>query len=280
LQRFAVTVAPRARISIVIPSFNHGAYLEQAIGSVLNQEYPRVDLIVIDGGSTDQSRAVIERHGARLGYWCSEPDRGPADALNKGFARAEGDVLGFLNADDFLLPGALTAIGRAFAADPAADVISGNGYYAVPSGELALPAYSDPWDFDRFANGACVLLQPATYFTRGAFTRAGGFRASGRVCWDMELWADLARTGAVFSSVDAFLAAFRLHAESITGAAGMVERRRRDARAVMAEIRGGPETTADRLNHLRHRAQKFARHPVRAARQRLFFHRILKRWSP
>jgi glycosyltransferase involved in cell wall biosynthesis len=276
------TAAPHAewpRISIVIPSFNHREYLEQAIRSVLDQQYPGLDLIVIDGASTDGSRELIAQYGARLSYWVSEPDRGPADALRKGFARATGEVFGFLNADDFLLPDALATIGKAFAADRAADVIAGHGYFATPSGELALPAYSDRWHPRRFVDGGCVLLQPATYFRRAAFERAGGIRRTGRVCWDMELWADLSRSGAVFRSIDAFLAAFRLHPQSITGGTGMAERRRLDARAVMAEIRGRPETAIDRARHLLQRLSKFARHPVRTIRQRLFFRRTLRRWS-
>ena len=284
-RRGAVAAQPVAqgedwpRISIVIPSLNQGAYLEQAIRSVLDQGYPRVEVIVVDGGSSDGSRELIARYAARLAWWTSEPDAGPAEALRKGFARATGDVLGFLNADDFLLPNSLAAIGGAFAADGAADVISGHGRYALPSGALGPRAFSDRWDAKRFACGACVLLQPATFFRRQAFDRAGGLRVSGRVCWDMELWADLARTGAVFNQIDNFLAAFRIHPLSISGSAELGGRRRRDARAVMAETRGRPETAADRASQLVHRFRKFIRHPLRSFRQRLFFRNTLGRWT-
>jgi glycosyltransferase involved in cell wall biosynthesis len=274
-----VTQADWPGISMVIPSLNQRAYLEQAIRSVLDQDYPRLDLIVIDGGSTDGSRDLIAQYGSRLSYWVSEADQGPASALKKGFARAKGEVLGFLNADDFLLPGSLATIGGSFASDRTADVLSGHGYYATESGELVLPAYSDRWDVRRFSYGGCVLLQPATFFRRAAFDRAGGFRVSGRVCWDMELWADLARTGAVFRPIHTFLAAFRLHPASITGASHLAQRRQFDARAVMAEMRGRPESLGDRALHLIHRTTKFARHPARSVRQRLFFRRTLHRWT-
>jgi hypothetical protein len=267
------------RISIVIPSRDQGAFLEQAIRSVLEQRYPNLELLVIDGASTDESREVLARLAPQLAYCVSEPDEGPADALRKGFAHATGDVLGFLNADDFLLPGALVAVGSAFARDRSADVIAGHGYYAGPAGDLALPAYSDQWSPHRFAYGACVLFQPATFFRRAAFDRAGGIRRTKRVCWDMELWADLARTGATFQTLDARIAAFRIHSASITGGSEMAERRRHDARAVMSETRGRPEGAADRIWHLMHRLMKVLGHPIRTLRQRLFFRRIVKRWT-
>jgi glycosyltransferase involved in cell wall biosynthesis len=266
-------------ISIVIPSLNQGAFLEQAIRSVLDQQQQGVELIVIDGGSTDQSLAIIERHAGALTHWISEPDRGPADALRKGFERATGEILGFLNADDFLLPGSLAAVRAAFATVPDADVISGHGYFATENGRLAIPIYSDRWHPRRFAYGACVLIQPATFFRRDAFVRAGGFRETGRVCWDMELWAALAQAGSAFRSIDRFLAAFRLHAGSLTGDPRRAERRRLDARAVMAEVRKRPESSVDRRIHLIYRVLKFVRHPLRALRQRLFVRSELSRWS-
>ena len=267
------------RISIVTPSFNQGSFLEQAIQSVLSQAYPAIELIVMDGGSTDGSVDILNEYGPRLKHWVSQPDRGPADALTRGFTFATGDVLGVINADDFYLPGAFTRVAEEFAADPSAGVIAGHGYFAHASGELGQPTFSDRWSLTSFCYGACVLVQQATFFRRAAFERAGGFRQSGSLCWDMELWADLAKGGAKFKTIDAFLAAFRLHDESITGNAGLRARRRADARIVMAEMRGRPENQADRLWHLAHRLAKFSQHPLRTVRQRAFFASVLKRWS-
>lgn len=264
--------------SVVIPSLNQCRYLEQAIASVLSQASP-VELIVMDGGSTDGSVAVLERYAPSLKYWVSAPDEGASAALNLGFQHATGEILAVLNADDYYLPGALAQVQQAFADFPGADVISGHGYFAASNGELGVPAYSDRWSVTRFKYGACVLLQPATFFRRTAFDRAGGFRQSGSVCWDMELWADMAARGATFHSLDRFLAAFRLHDDSITGRPDLRLRRRTDARAVMAEVRGRPETRFDRLLHLVYRALKFASHPGRTLRQRAFVYAVLKRWS-
>lgn len=266
-------------ISIVIPSLNQGAYLEAAVRSVLRQGYPRLELIVMDGGSTDGSLEVIRKYEPWLSHWQSGVDRGPASALHAGFGYASGDVFGVINADDFYLPGCLAAVASAFATNPAAEVVAGHGYFARPSGELGMPVFSDAWSARRLMYGACVLVQQATFFRRTAFRRAGGFRQSGSLCWDMELWAGLARAGARFHALEAHIAAFRLHDGSITGRPSLRGRRLADAQRVMAEMRGRPESRFDRFLHLWHRLVKFSKHPARTVRQRVFVYSALKRWS-
>jgi glycosyltransferase involved in cell wall biosynthesis len=113
------------RISLVTPSFNQAEFLPKTLSSVHRQGYQELEHIVVDGGSTDGSVRVVEEYAGRLAYWVSEPDKGQADALNKGFARATGDIFGWLNSDDLLWPGALGAIAEAFEADPDADVVMG-----------------------------------------------------------------------------------------------------------------------------------------------------------
>ncbi len=266
-------------VSIVIASLNQGAYLEQAIQSVLRQSYLRFELIVMDGGSSDGSVDLIRKYESRLSHWASGRDGGPAAALNSGFRLATGDVLGFLNADDFYLPEAFTQIADAFMASPGTAVCAGHGYFATASGALGAPMFSDEWNLTRFKYGACVLLQPATFFRRSAYDRAGGFPETGRVCWDMELWAAIAASGARFHTLDRFLAGFRLHEKSITGGTDFQTRRRQDAREVMAELRGRPEGPLDRAAHGFFRAAKFVRNPLRSLRRRIFFYSTLKRWS-
>jgi glycosyltransferase involved in cell wall biosynthesis len=141
---------PWPRISIVMPSFNHGEFLEHAIRSILLQGYPRLELMVIDGGSRDDSLELIARYEPWLRYWVSEPDSGPANALNKGFGLASGDILGFLNADDFYLPECLAKVAEEFRLHPESDVVSGHGYFAKASGELGMPTFSDRWSLTRF----------------------------------------------------------------------------------------------------------------------------------
>jgi glycosyltransferase involved in cell wall biosynthesis len=271
--------APWPLISIVTPSLNQGRFIEHAIRSVLAQGYPRLELIVMDGGSSDDTVATLTRYKDSLTHWESAPDGGPADALNRGFGHANGDILGFLNADDFYLPGSLETIALAFADRPNAEVISGHAYFANPAGELGVPVYSDPWHPTRFRYGACLLIQQATFFRRTTFDAARGFRLSRRTSWDMELWADMAKAGARFDSIGTFLAAFRLHPDSITGSARGWQKRVSDAHYVLEHLRGRPTTSGDRVRTLYHRARRFMTHPLRSARQRLYFHSTLGRWS-
>ena len=211
---------PWPLISIVTPSFNQGRFLEQSIRSVLLQGYPRLELIVVDGCSSDDSIKTIARYDTWIKHWVSEPDRGPAEALNKGFAAASGDIFGFLNADDFYLPGCLEKVAAAFHAHPSADLVSGHGYFAKVSGELGMRTFSDRWNLILIRYGACVLVQQATFFRRTAFEKTNGFKQDTSTCWDMELWADMALAGSTFHSVDEFMAAFRLHTESYYGRGG------------------------------------------------------------
>jgi len=271
--------SPWPLISIVMPSFNQDRFLEQAIRSVLLQGYPQLEFIIIDGGSSDGSAATIARYESWLRHWRSEPDDGAADALNKGFRLATGEIFSFLNADDFYLPGCLERVATAFHAHASADVLSGHGYFATDSGELGVPLFSDRWSLNRFSHGACVLVQPATFFRRDAYERTRGFRYETSTCWDMELWADMALAGARFRSMDEFVAAFRLHTGSITGAAGLRQLRRRESIAVMERLRGRPDSFLKPMLRFYHRARKFSEHPLRTLNQRLYFHRTIGRWS-
>ena len=105
---------PTPRISIVTPSDQQGRYLEQTVQSVLGQGYENLEYIVVDGGSTDESRLILERYAERLAWWCSEPDDGQTHAINKGLRQATGDIVAYLNSDDILLPGALASVAQAF----------------------------------------------------------------------------------------------------------------------------------------------------------------------
>ena len=266
-------------ITIVMPSLNQGAFIDQAIESVLRQDYGAVELIVIDGASTDGTIAVLEKRRASLAHCISERDRGPAHALNKGFALATGDILGFLNADDLLLPGSLTKVAREFAAHADADVVSGHGYLADASGKVGAPFVSDRWNLTHFAYDACMLVQAATLFRRRVYDRTAGFNEHNRTAWDMELWADLALAGARFHAFDEFLAVYRLHGASITCRAQLRQQRRQDARAVRQKVKGRRETTRDGVISAFQRLRKFSGHPLRTLNQRWFFYSTLNRWS-
>jgi len=246
---------------------------------VLLQAYPNLELIVIDGGSTDGSVDTIKRYAAWLAHWICEGDAGPANALNKGFRLASGEILGFLNADDFLLPGCLERVANEFRMHEWADVVSGHGFMAKASSELGTRIFSDRWDSTRFAYGACVLVQAATFFRRRALQRVHGFNETNHTAWDAQLWADMALAGASFHSIDEPLAVYRVHPASISGSSRLRKQRLHDIGAVLGKMRGRRETAPDRLYSLWYRFRKFSGHPGRTLQQRWFFYSILGRWS-
>jgi glycosyltransferase involved in cell wall biosynthesis len=267
------------RISIVTPSFNQGQFIEETIRSVLLQGYPNLEYIIIDGGSTDGSIEIIKKYDERLAYWSSEADKGAAAGLNKGFRHATGEIFGYLNSDDIYLPGCLRRIAGEFQPHPFADVVSGNGYFARESGELARPIFSNRWCPRRFAYEACVIFQPATFFRGEAFRKTAGFNEGNLTCWDAELWADLALAGACFHGLGDFLATFRIHRNSITGGGRHGSQFRLDRKRIFEKIMGRPWSIADRYYAYAYRLMKFCRHPERTLGFRLFLRSNLKRWS-
>jgi glycosyltransferase involved in cell wall biosynthesis len=251
-------------VCIVTVSMNQGLYLEQAIRSVLDQEGVSLEYVVADGGSTDGSVAVIRRYESRLTKWYSHPDGGPAAALNKAFEASGGELLGYVNADDFLLPGALAKVAAAFAAHPEADVVYGDGILVDATGTLRRRLYSDRWSLKRYAHGACMITQPATFFRRQAFARAGGFNPANRTCWDGELLIDLASQGARFRQLYEPLAAFRRHADSISGSGRLQREYDRECERLFQKIMKRKRTAADRL--LRDRAWRFVKNLTKLIR--------------
>lgn len=178
------------RISLVTPSFNQGEFLETTLRSVLNQGYPNLEYIVIDGGSTDGSREILERYADRLTYWVSEPDRGHAHAINKGFARTTGEILGWLNSDDILLPGSLSLVASAFAIDLGIEWITSNVTVINPAGNIV-----NSWNHLRFTRERFFALsnqyiqQESTFWRRSLWDCAGGFVDERYLACDFELWA-------------------------------------------------------------------------------------------
>jgi glycosyltransferase involved in cell wall biosynthesis len=212
-------------ISIVTLSYNQGRFLEECIASVLGQDCEGVDYVVVDPGSTDGSREIIDRHSTRIQRILLEPDDGPADGLNKGFACAAADIFGYLNADDRFCPGALSFVVRYFATHPTVDVLCGT-IRVIDEGGRASPRRrtADRFDVRRYAAGICTVGQQATFFRREAFFRAGGFNVNNRIAWDGELLVDLALAGARFATTRRVLGDFRIYKDSITGSRGYRER--------------------------------------------------------
>ncbi len=210
------------KISIVTISFNQARFLEQAICSVINQDYSDIEYIVVDPGSTDGSREIIEKYRDRIDKIILDPDEGPADGLNKGFSKATGSIFGFLNSDDMLLPGALRKVAAVFLKKTNFDVVSGHGCVNDDTGTFLRRIYSDRFNLTFSAYGACILVQPSTFFRAEAFCRAGGFNKNNRSNWDDELFVDMAISKARFITVNEMLSIYRVHHESITGSAKLL----------------------------------------------------------
>lgn len=205
------------RISIVTLSFNQEQFLETALRSVIDQQYPDLDYIVVDPGSSDDSRSIIERYRSHISKVLYEPDRGPADGLNHGFSHADGEIFGFLNADDFLEPDALNAVAKAFQRFGDADIVAGHGWLVDESGARIRRKYSNHFTAWRYLYKGAYLLQQSTFFRAAAFRDVQGLNIENRSCWDGELWLDMALAGCRFQIADEFWSAFRVYDRSITG---------------------------------------------------------------
>ncbi|MEK6749685.1 MAG: glycosyltransferase family 2 protein [Pseudomonadota bacterium] len=206
------------KISIVTISYNQAAYLEECLNSVIGQNYVNREYVVVDAGSTDGSRDIIGAHAEHIEHVIAEPDEGPADGLNKGFARAKGSIYGYINADDRLSRGALEFVSHYFDTHPDVDVLCGTIGIIDKNGNSSLrKRTADRFDLARYAAGICVVGQQATFFRSAAYRRAGGFNKNNRITWDGELLVDMALSGARFATVPNILGDFRIYSESITG---------------------------------------------------------------
>lgn len=210
------------RISIVTPSFNQGEFLERTILSVLNQGYPNLEYIIMDGGSTDGSIAIIEKYETHLAYWVSEDDGGQADAIFRGFERSTGEILGYLNSDDLLLPGALERVGGYFQAHPEEEWAVGGAMTIDPADQPVLNRIGIPRcnlglrvTLHQLVFHGCQFNQPASFWRREAFFATGGFDRSLRFCLDRDLYLRLAQRRPS-GHIKAFLACFRIHPASKT----------------------------------------------------------------
>ena len=224
-------------VSIVTPSFNQRPFLETAIQSVLSQDYPRIEYLVIDGGSTDGSVEVIRRYEGRLAYWVSERDRGQADAINKGLRRARGEVVAWLNSDDVYLAGAVAEAVRALQERPDIGMVFGDGLMVDADLSLLDRHYYRPLsvlDLLCFE----VLLQPTVFIRRGVLEEIGLLSDQYNLILDHELWVRIASRYPVMH-VRSFWALERTHpsAKTIAQASAFVE----EAKRLVAWAGGSPD---------------------------------------
>lgn len=205
------------RITLITPSFQQADYLEECLASVHSQGYPDLEHIVVDGGSTDGSKEIIERYAHKLAWWCSEADGGQSAAINKGLQHATGQVFGWLNSDDILLPGALRTVGSWFEEQPLAWAHRGRLQLLESGITTDFPRAVLPHDQHSLYHDPLVVQQ-STFFRMDAVQALGGVESKLRYVMDLELqWQLLFREGeAGLFSHEPLLAVFRHHADSKT----------------------------------------------------------------
>lgn len=248
------------KISVVTISFNQAEYLEACLTSVAAQEGPW-EHIIVDPGSTDGSREIIERYRKQFTHTILEPDGGPADGLNRGFEKATGELFYYLNSDDVVLEGAFSKVRAIFKAKPRLDVLSGNGAVIDEHGRFLRYVYSDPVSRHRLAYAGGIRIQPATFIKAESFRKIGGFNPENRSNWDGELIVDLFLAGATFDEIHAVLGGYRLHSESITGTAKLDERIRGWAQRKHEKLMGYPAPEYARYIAMGYAALRALRHP-------------------
>jgi glycosyltransferase involved in cell wall biosynthesis len=205
------------KISVVTPSYNQAAFIEETINSVLNQGYANLEYIIIDGGSTDGSVEIIKKYQRNLAYWVSEPDRGQSHAINKGLERATGDILAYLNSDDLYVPGALHTVADAYKKHPRAGLYYGHCRIIDKDGVVtgrktgAISSYAEILDLWDVWWGGRNFVQPEVFWTRAVLDRIGLFRENLYYVMDYEYWTRIFRAGYTGAFIDAELACFRLH---------------------------------------------------------------------
>lgn len=179
-------------VSIVTPSFNQAPFLEETIRSVLDQDYPRIEYIVVDGASTDGSQEIIRRYQDRLAYWTSEPDLGQTDAINKGFSLAHGDVLAWLNSDDTYRPGAVQEAVGYLHDHPDIGMVYGHAFYIGQASQILAPYPTGPTDLRGLRRGVTTIPQQAMFFRSKLWRMVGPLDPTFYYAMDYDLWVRIA----------------------------------------------------------------------------------------
>ena len=176
------------KISVIVPSFNQGRYLDITLRSILDQQYPLLELIVIDGGSTDECVQIIRKYEGEISYWCSEPDGGQCKGIIKGFSRATGEILCFLNSDDLFEPRTLHDVGRYFASHPNVDAVFGDSLWIDEEGNALRPQKEIPFIRFIWLNTHNYVPGMSMFWRSSIYSRVGGLNSSFQLAFDADLW--------------------------------------------------------------------------------------------
>jgi len=197
-------------VSIITPSYNQAQYLEETIQTVLDQDYQNLEYIIIDGGSDDGSVDIIQRYADRLAYWVSEKDQGQTDAINKGFARASGEILAWINSDDTYLPNAVFEAVEFLVTHPQAGLVYGDANLIDSNGEVIGKFPARQTDYKRLRRGYVHIPQQATFFRADLWQQVGPLDPSFYFAMDYDLWVRISRVAPIYYHPHLW-ANFRLH---------------------------------------------------------------------
>jgi glycosyltransferase involved in cell wall biosynthesis len=198
-------------VSIVTPSYNQARFLEETIQSVLMQDYPRIEYLIVDGGSTDGSVEIIRKYAHRLAWWVSEPDGGQTDAINKGFAHAHGEILAWLNSDDTYQPGAVSAAVQALLTHPQAGMVYSDCNYINEEGKVIGRFPAAQTDYRRLRRGYVHIPQQTMFFRSALWQEVGPLDPSFYFAMDYDLWVRIAARAEIRYFPGQVWANFRLH---------------------------------------------------------------------
>lgn len=225
------------KFTIVTISFNQAKFLRRAIDSILAQgDEVELEYIVVDPGSGDGSREIIHSYGERIEPLLM-PDDGPADGLRNGFERATGDILGFINADDYLLPGSLAAVAAFFERAGNDCFVSGSGWFEYEDGGRR-PIQPTRMTPTRALVGASTVFQQGTFFPRALYEAVGGINPRNTTCWDWELFLDFVLAGHPHHLLDRELAVFSIHDQSISGSGRLIDAYRAESAEIFRRHTG------------------------------------------
>jgi glycosyltransferase involved in cell wall biosynthesis len=203
-------------VSIVTPSFNQARYLEETIRSVLEQDYPRIEYMVVDGGSTDGSVDIIEKYANKLTWWVSEADKGQTDAINKGFGRAKGQILAWINSDDTYEPGAVSEAVQYLLGHPDAGMVYADCNFIDEQGHVIGKFGAAQTDYERLRRGFVHIPQQTMFFRTGLWHAVGPLDPSFYFAMDYDLWVRIAVRSEIKYLQGKTWANFRIHTSGKT----------------------------------------------------------------